>query len=64
MKVNLISIVIGALGILLKIFTKRQESLEISGQLETVQIPALLESARIPIKVLGTCCYVKKNLQV
>ena len=56
MKVTIILIVIGALGIVTKGLVQRLEDLEIIGQVETVQTTALLRSARILRRVLKTCC--------
>ena len=42
----------GVLGIITKGFVKRQEGLEIRGQVETIQTSALLRSARILRRVL------------
>ena len=47
-------IVIGALGTVTKVLVKRQEDLEITRRVETVQTTALLRSARILRRVLET----------
>ena len=47
-----IPIVIGALGTVTKELIKGQGDLEIEGRVETIQITALLRSARIPSRVL------------
>ena len=52
MKVTVIPIVIGALGIIPKGLVKGLEVIEISGQVVTIQTTALSRSARIPRKVL------------
>ena len=52
MKVTIISIVIGALGTVTEGLIQRLEDLDITGRLETIQITALLRSARIPRRVL------------
>ena len=57
MKVTVISIVIGAFGRVTKDLVQGLEDLEIRGQVETIQTTALLRSARIPRRVLETCCH-------
>ena len=57
MKVTIIAIVIGALGIVTKGLVQGLKDLEITGRVETIQITALLRSARIPRGVLETCCH-------
>ena len=54
MKVTVIPIVIGALGIVAKGLLKGLEGLEIRGRVETVQVTALLRSARILKRDLET----------
>ena len=54
MKVTIIPIVIGALGIVTKGFVQGMEDLEIMGWAETVQTTALLGSTRILRRVLET----------
>ena len=51
-KVTIIPIVVGALGGVTKGFVQGLENLEIRGRVETVQITALLRSARILRRVL------------
>ena len=53
MKVTVI-LVISALGMIPKGLIKRQEELEIGGQVETIQTIALLRLERIPRRVLET----------
>ena len=52
--VTFITTVIGTLGTVSKGSIKRQENLEIKGQLETIQTTALLRSIRILRRVLET----------
>ena len=62
MKVTVILIVIGALGTIIKGVVKSLVDFEIRGQVETIQITALLGSARILRRVLktwGTYCLSK-----
>ena len=54
MKVTVIPIVIGALGTVTKGLIKELEDLEIRRQVETIQMTALLRSARILRRVLET----------
>ena len=54
MKVTIIPIVIGSLGIVTKGLVQGQEDLEISRRVETIQSTALLRSARILRRVLET----------
>ena len=54
MKVTIIPTVIGALDTVTKRLIHRLEDLEITGQMETVQTTALLRSAGILRRVLGT----------
>ena len=54
MKVMIVPIVIGALGTVTKVLLKGLEDLEIGGQLETIQMTALLRTARILRRVLET----------
>ena len=54
MKVTFILIVIGALGTATKGLIKGLGDLEIKGRVETIQTAALLRSARILRRVLGT----------
>ena len=57
MKVMIVPIVIGALGIITKRLLKGLEDLEIGGRVETIQTRALLKTARILRRVLETCCH-------
>ena len=52
MKVTIVPIVIGALGIITKGLLKSLEDLEVGGRLETIQMTALLGTARILRRVL------------
>ena len=54
MKVTVIPIVIGALGMIPKVLVKGLKDLEIRGQVETFQTTALLRLARILRNVLET----------
>ena len=54
MKVAVMPIIIVALGTIFKALVKRLEELEITGQVDTNQITALLRSARILRRVLET----------
>ena len=54
MKVTVILIVLGTLGIISKGLIKRLEDLEIKGQVETIKITALLRLARILSSILMT----------
>ena len=47
MKVTIVPIVVGALGTVTKGLSKGQEDLEVSGRVETIQMTALLRTARI-----------------
>ena len=47
MKVTIVTIVIGALGTIIKGLLKGPEDLEIGGRVETIQTTALLKTARI-----------------
>ena len=64
-KVTVIPIVIGAIGIVSKGLKMGQEDMEIRGRVETIQTTALLTSARILRSVLETCyhsiCSGKSN---
>ena len=55
MKVTIVPIVIGAFGTITKGLLKGLEDLEVCGRIETIQITALLRSARILRRVLETC---------
>ena len=54
MKETIVPIVIGAFGTITKGLLKGQEDLEVGGRVETIQITALLRTARIPRRVLKT----------
>ena len=54
MKVTIIQIVIGAFSTVTKGLLKRLEDLEVGGRVETIQIIALLRTARILRRVLET----------
>ena len=52
MKVTIIPIVIGAFGTVTKELLKCQDNLEVGGRVETIQMTALLKTARILWRVL------------
>ena len=52
MKVKIVPIVIGALGIITKGLLKGLEDMEVGGRVETIQMTALLGTARILRRVL------------
>ena len=54
MKVTIVPIVIGALGTITKRLLKSLEELEVGGQVETIQMTALLRTTRILRRVLET----------
>ena len=54
MKVTIVPIVIGAIGTITKRLLKDLEDLEIGGRVETIQMTALLRTARILRRVLET----------
>ena len=54
MKVTIVPIVIGAFGTITKGLLKSLEDLEVGGRVETIQMTALLRTARILIRVLET----------
>ena len=54
MKVTIVPIVIGALGTITKGLLKGLKDLEVGGQVETIQMMALLRTARIQRYVLET----------
>ena len=54
MKATIMPIVIGAFGTITKGLLKGLEDLEVSGRLETIQMTALLRTARILRRVLET----------
>ena len=57
MKVTIIPSVIGAFGTVTKELLKGLENLEVGGRVETIQMTALLRTARILRRVLETCCH-------
>ena len=54
MKVTIIPVVIAALGTITKGLLKDLEELEVGGRVETIQMTALLRTARILRRVLET----------
>ena len=54
MRVTIVQIVIGALGIITKGLLKGLEDLKVGGRVETIQMTALLRTARIQRRVLET----------
>ena len=54
MQVTIIPILIGAFGTIIKGLSKGLEDLEVGGRLETIQMTALLRTARILRRVLET----------
>ena len=54
MQVTIIPIVIGAFGTVTKRLLKGFEDLEVAGRVETIQMTALLRTARILRRVLET----------
>ena len=54
MKVTIVPIVIGALGTITKGLLKGLENLKVGGRVETIQMTALLRTARILRRVLDT----------
>ena len=58
MKVTIVPIVIGALGIITKGFLKGLEDLEVGRRVDTIQTTALLRTARILRRVLETWGYL------
>ena len=61
MKVTIVPIVIGAFGTITKGLLKGLEDLEVGGWVETIQMTALLRTARILRRILETweetCCH-------
>ena len=60
MKVSIVPIVIGTIdtfGTVTKGLLKGLEDLEVGGRVETIQMTALLRTARILRRVLETCCH-------
>ena len=64
MKVTIITIVIGELGTVPNGLVHRLEELEIRGRVETIQNTALLRSARILWKILGTCSHSNSRVKL
>ena len=60
-KVTVIPTVISVLGTVPKGLVKELEELEIRTQVETIQMTALSRLARIPRRVLETCCHSNNN---
>ena len=58
MRVTVIPIVIGALGMVPKCSEERLDELKFRGRIETIKTTALLRSAKILRKVMGTCCHL------
>ena len=54
MKVTIVPIVIGAFGTITKLLLEGLEDFEVGGRVETIQITALLRTARILRRVLET----------
>ena len=54
MKVTIVPVVIGAFGTITKELLKGLEDLEVDGRVETIQMTALLRTARILKRVLET----------
>ena len=54
MKLTVMPVEVGALGIMHKRFVQELEDLEIRGKTETIQTTALLRSAKIPRRVRET----------
>ena len=54
MKVTIVPIVIGAFGTITKGLLKGLEDLDVGGRVESIQMTALLRTARIPRRVLET----------
>ena len=57
MKVTIVPIVIGAFGTITKGLLKGLEDLEVGGRIETIQMTALLRTARILRRDLEICCH-------
>ena len=55
MKVTIVPIVIGAFGTITKGLLKGLEDLEVGGRIETIEMTALLRTARMLRRVLETC---------
>ena len=54
MRVTIVTIVIGALGTIIKGLLKDLEDLEVEGRVEAIQTTTLLRTARILIRILET----------
>ena len=63
MKVTIVPIVIGAFGTITKGLLKGLEDLKVSGRVETIQMTALLRTARILRRVLETWDLLSLKLQ-
>ena len=57
MKLTILPIVIGAFGTVTKGLLKGMEDLEVGWRVETIQMTALLRTARILRRVQKTCCH-------
>ena len=57
MRVTIVPIVIGAFVTVTNGLLKGLEDLEVGGRMKIIQTTALLKTARIPRKVLVTCCH-------
>ncbi len=57
MKVTIVPVVIGAFGTITKGLSKGLEDLEVGGRVETIQMTALLRTAKILRRVLEETCY-------
>ena len=57
MKVTIVPIVFGAFGTITKGLLKGLDDLEIGGRVETIQMTALIRTARIVTRVLETWCH-------
>ena len=63
MKVTIVPIVIGAFGTITKGLLKDQEDLEVGRRVETIEMTALLRTARILRRVLETWDLLSLKLQ-
>ena len=61
MKVTIVPIVIGAFGSITKELLKGLDDLEVGGRVETIQMTALLRTAKILRRVRETCCHSNSN---
>ena len=67
MKVNVILVVVGTFGTVLKNLKKRLDELEIKGRIGTIPITARVKSARTLRRVLNTeeiCCHLNSSKKV